>query len=193
MSLLGVALPNLRGRQIGIDLFPEPLKKSKKAIRSLGSPLFEEFLLVHLPSLDQRNLWDVFQRVLRMSEEPCWDTRLSSELLLLSCDEITPPRNRFLYKASFWPPLGDLTEDVDIRDLNDLFGTELDAEDPGFLLRLSFSVYRIFEQALADLAEHSAIIKEQLHGSRVISASELPESFYYKGFLSHVCSQGGSE
>ena len=189
MALLGVALPNLRGKQAAIDLYPEPLRK--KTIRPLGSPQFEEFLVVRLPPLDQRHLWEAFQRVLRMSDTPCCDPALRQALLDLSYEAIPPPRNHFLYQAHFWP-LDDLISDAVLEDLMSLFGTELDAETQGFLLRLSFSVYRLFEQLMTDLAEYSAVIKKQLNASRCLSNSELPELDCYRNFLSQIYDQGSN-
>jgi hypothetical protein len=186
-SLFGVALPNLKGNQVGIDLFPEPEKK--KSTRALGAPQFQEFLIVRLPLLDQRHLWETFQRVLRMTHQECLDARLRDELLDLSYEAITPPRNHFLYKAHFWP-LGDLTGDAAVGDLNVLFGTELDSAEQGFLLRLSFSVYRVFEQLMRDLADYSAVIKEQLDGSRFVMNESTPQFACYQSFLEQVATQG---
>ena len=189
MALLGVALPDLKGRQVAIDLCPEPVKK-KKTNRPLGSPQFQEFIIVPLPHLDQRDLWQAFQRVIRVSRAACWDIGLRTELLGVSHERISPPRNHFLYKAHYWP-LGDLASDVQPSDMTNFFGTELDAEDPGFLLRLSFAVYRLFEQLMNDLAVHSAVIEEQLKASRFLATSELPELGCYRNFLSTMDAQSG--
>ena len=189
MALLGVALPKLRGEQVAFDLFPEPPKK--KAIRVLGSPQFQEFIIFKLPQLDQRYLWEAFQRVLRMSRAPCIDEGLRNELLNLSYEEISPPRNHFLYKAHFWP-LEDLASDGEVTDLDTLVGTELHTEDSAFLLRLSFSVYHLFEQLMGDIGVYSGVIKNQFDGSRFFSASELPELGRYKIFLSQISSQAGT-
>jgi hypothetical protein len=183
MALLGVALPNLKGRQVAIDLYPEP--SGKKGARVLGSRQFEDFLIVRLKPLEQRYLWEAFQRVIRMSDAGCWDIRLREELLDLSYEAITPPRNHFLYQAHFWP-LNDLILDTAHGDLIALFGTELDIDHRGFLLRLSFSVYRLFEQLMNDLAEHSSVIKEQVDGSRFLSDREIPELGCYRNFLSQL-------
>src|SRR6266487_1289870 len=149
MALLGVALPELKGRQVAIDIYPEPLRK--KSLRSLGSSPFHEFIIVPLGPLDQRDLWETFQRVINICNATCWDIGLRQELLDLAHQKITPPRNRFLYRAHYWP-LSDLTLDVQPSDLTGIIGTELETEDPGFLLRLSFAVYRLFEQLMGDLA-----------------------------------------
>jgi hypothetical protein len=185
MALLGVALPNLSGKQVVIDFFPEPVKK--KRVRPLGAPQFEEFVIVRLPLLEQRYLWEAFQRVLRMSEAVCWNLRLRQELVDLSYEGITPPRNQFLYRARFWP-LNDLTSDAASTDLQKLCGVGLDVDDLGFLMRLSFSVYRLFEQLMSDLSSHSGTIKEQLNASRFLSDSEVPELASYKEFVAQVAS-----
>lgn len=187
MALLGVALPNLRGQQVAIDLYPE-LAKNKGG--RLGSPQFEEFLIVRLKPLEQRYLWEAFQRVLRMCDAECWDIRLREELLDLSYEAITPPRNHFLYQAHFWP-LNDLTSDAPLENLPDLLGAELDTGTQGFLLRLSFCVYRLIEELMTDLARYSAVIKEQVDGSRLLSASGVPELDCYRNFVSQISVQSG--
>jgi hypothetical protein len=76
-----------------------------------------------------------------------------------------------------------------VGDLTALFGTELDTADLGFLLRLSFSVYRLFEQLITDLAGYSAVIKEQVDGSRFIVNEAMPELACYESFLAQVTAQ----
>jgi hypothetical protein len=183
MALLGVALPNLRGRQVALDLFPEVSRQ--KATRPLGTTLFEEFLIVRLHKIEQANLWQGFQRVLRMAVAPCLNAKLCEELLLASHEEFSRSRNRFLYKVPFWP-LEDLTVDANSADLLGLVGTELDVDSKGFLLRLSFSVYHLFEQLIGDLGEYSATVKEQVTRSRFLSDPEGPEIAGYGDFLSRI-------
>jgi len=79
MALLGIAFPNLRSTQVVLDLCPEPERKKRR--RALGSPAFEEFLIVPLPPLEQRRVWEAFRRVLNISESTCWDTSLRREIL----------------------------------------------------------------------------------------------------------------
>lgn len=184
MALLGVAFPNLKSRQVALDLCPEP--ERKKRARGLGSPTFEEFLIVPLPNLDQRRVWEAFQRVLNMSEASCWDTSLRQEILNLDYEQITPPRNRFLYKAHYWP-LEDLASDAPVAELEALWSRELDVDAQGFLLSLSFAVYRLFEQLMSDLAGYSGQIKEQFEGSRCLDPA-LPELNPYRRFTDR---QGG--
>lgn len=180
-ALLGVALPELSGRQVAIELYPEPVKK-KKSANGLRAK-FQEFVIVPLPKLEQRHLWETFQRVVNVSDASCWDLGLRHELLNLAHENITRPRNRFLYRAHYWP-LGDLMEDIQPSDLAGLIGATLDSEDPGFLLRLSFAVYRLFEQLMSDLALYSGPVREQFDGSRFLAQSEAPELGCYKDFVS---------
>lgn len=183
MALLGVALPNLKGNQVGIDLFPEHPPLSKKAARAVGSQQFNEFLVLRLPRLDQRDVWEAFQRILRISKAQCLNDDLKDNLITISHEDVSPPRNHFLYKAHFWL-LNDLSFDADVKVLDTFVGTELNTEDDGFLLRLSFCVYYLFEQLMRDLGKYSAVVKEQIEGSRFLSDSIYPELDCYKTFLS---------
>jgi hypothetical protein len=196
MELLGVALTRVGGRQAAIDLFirgdSNTKKKAQQARRESGLPQFQEFLLVDLKSnLDQQDLWEGFQRVLKMSVIGCMDQGLRRELLGLSSGDITPPRNHFLYQAHFWP-LADLVSDATLDEMDTLIGTHLDTTEEGFLLRLSFSVYRLFEQLMGDLSEHSPIIKTQFDGSRSWLNQAEPEFGRYRTFLAQTSLQTGA-
>jgi len=122
MTLLGVPTPLLGSGQVLLDLFPEPLKKKKHG----PSPVFQEFVIVRLAKLDQRYLWEAFQRVLRMTDATCWDTALRDALLDIDFEDFSRPRNKYIYKASFWPPLADLMAETLLADFNKLFGASLD-------------------------------------------------------------------
>jgi hypothetical protein len=178
MALLGVSFPRLKGRQVALDLCPSSVKKQK---RGLGSSAFEEFIVIPLDMLEQRRVWEALQRILRMSEANCWDLSLRDEVLELDYQKITPPRNLFLYKANYWP-LGDLALDGLPAQLQTLFGTELEVDDQGFLLRLNFTIYRLLEQLVSDLAGYSPTIKEQFEGSRCLDR-DLSDLELYRSFV----------
>ena len=189
MELLGVALLNLDGKRVAIDLFPQPKNLSQKAaVRLRTSPQFHEFLVIRLGYLGQSELWEAFQRVLRITSADCIDESLAKELKSIPYGKFSPPRNHFLYQAHFWP-LDDLMSDATFEKMNNLMGTELHAEEQGFLLRLSFTVYRLFEQFMSNLGEYSAVIKEQVGESRCLSDSELPVMGCYRNFLSQIGTQ----
>ena len=182
MTLLGVPTPLLGSGQIAIDLFPEPLKKKKSAARSE----FREFVVVRLSQLNQRYLWEAFQRILKMTDAECWDVVLRDALIDIDFEDFSRPRNKYLYRAAYWPPLSDLMEDTSLTDFNKLFGTNLDIADDGFLLRLCFSVYRLFEQLMTDLASQSGVIREQVDGSRIFANAGQPAIECYTNFVSQV-------
>jgi hypothetical protein len=186
MELLGIALPNLGGKQVAIDLFPEPEKPRKKIVKGLrASPEFHDFLVIRLRLIDQSELWEAFQRVVRITDADCIDINLSKELTGVPYDKFSPQRNHFLYQAHFWL-LDDLMADAPLDRLDNLFGTDLDINDRSFLLRLSFSVYHQFEQLMTNLGEQSAVIKDQINESRFFSQSEIPELGSYRKFLSQI-------
>jgi hypothetical protein len=183
MTLLGVPTPLLGSVQIAIDLFPEPVKKKKSAA---PAPSFQDFIIVRLGQLNQRYLWEAFQRVIKMTKASCWDVVLRDALVDIDFEDFSRPRNKYLYRAGFWPPLSDLMADTLLADFNKLFGKSLDIADEGFLLRLCFSVYRLFEQLMTDLASQSGIIKEQLDSSRIFANAGLPTIECYANFVSQV-------
>jgi hypothetical protein len=82
--------------------------------------------------------------------------------------------------------------DATLEEMDSLIGTHLDAAEEGFLLRLSFSVYRLFEQLMSDLSEHSPIIKTQFDGSRSWVDSAQPEFGRYRTFLTQCLLQSGA-
>jgi hypothetical protein len=82
--------------------------------------------------------------------------------------------------------------DTLLADFNKLFGENLDVADEGFLLRLCFSVYRLFEQLMTDLASQSGVIKEQLDGSRIFANAGLPAIECYTNFVSQVSAAGAA-
>lgn len=185
MAILGVAFPVLRGVHTAIDLCITPESKSELRRRAIAGRRFQEFLFVRLPQLEQRYLWEAFQRVLRISKVTCFDPILVQELLDLSYENFSPPRNHYLYRAEHWP-LNDLVSDLSETEMEMLVGASLDTEHPGFLLRLSFSIYSLLERLIDDLSERSSVIKIQRDGSRSIVESEATDFGRYRIFVSQL-------
>jgi hypothetical protein len=104
-------------------------------------------------------------------------------------DEITRPRNAFLYKAAFWPG-DDLLVDGSEEEFKNLTGTMLSTEEKGFLLRLCCDVYCLFEQLINDLADASGVIRAQVDDSRIKNAPHVAELACYNAFLADLGSAG---
>jgi hypothetical protein len=184
MALLGIGLPYLpQAGQLLLDVYPLPESKKNLKAWETGKWQFSETLVVRLGGhgIDQTALWDAFYRTLRVSEPVC-ESAVTKDLLNVSHDSISKPRNAFLYRAAFWPG-SDLLADSDAANLVSLVGPHLDDESDGFLLRLSCDVYRLFEQLMLDLAEHSGPIRDQLDKSRVVCEPGSPDLLAYNAFL----------
>lgn len=153
LTLLGVPLAYLH-RQVLIDLFPEkPQRPTKK--HPVGDPGATEFLVLPLSNLDQRGLWKIFQRLINVSKVDCWQESLLGRLKKLNPDDITPPRNHFLYKAAYWP-LEDVTSDMAF-DVEKFFSGDLEQDCDGFLLQLCYTTYKMFEDLLKDMTEAGSL------------------------------------
>ena len=63
---------------------------------------------------------------------------------------------------------------------------DLDAETDGFLIRLSFLVYLLFERLMADLSEYSPVVKSQVDASRFLLGLQIPELDLYRYFVSQI-------
>jgi hypothetical protein len=159
MNMLGFVTPKVNGIQVGLDLFPASAPGGSQGKRS-ARLLQNQFTAFSLAKLDQRYIWEALQRVINMSDVPCWTQTLAQELFDLDYEKISPPRNHFLYKANYWP-LEDIILDLPVQDLDGLIGTDLDVESSGFLLRLCFTVHLLFEQLILDLASKSNTILQQ--------------------------------
>jgi hypothetical protein len=160
MNMLGFVTPKIEGYQTGIDLFPVTSDRGSQGKKPI---VFNDtnFLIFGLPKLDQRYTWEALQRVIRQSSVPCWNAVLCDEISELDYEKITPPRNHFLYKAGYWP-MDDILADSPASELDTLIGTGLDTENEGFLLRLCFTVYVLFEQLMVDVSSRSNIIRAEI-------------------------------
>jgi hypothetical protein len=182
MAMLGLAFPMLSGTQVAIDFFPEPEGKTRKGFATTH---FDQFRVILFPKIDQGRLWEGFQRVLRTSQAHCWDAGLVREILDVNEKAITPPRNSFLYRADYWP-CDDLTSDVSSSAMDSYAECGLDNTNHGFLLRLSFLVYLLFEQLVSDLGNFSSLVKIQAEASRCMADTSAVDLELYRVFLSGV-------
>lgn len=166
MSLLGVTFPKVAGSDVMIDVFPVPEKKAKK--KSIAVP--SEFVEFHCSrlggQLDQRNVWEALQRVIRMTSGAWNGMAEPRQVERLDWAAITPPRNHFLYKAAYWPDIEDISRDLQLDDWAERLGTELDTSSSAFLMRLSIVMHALVSWLIADLAELSNLFRYQLELAR---------------------------
>jgi len=182
LAILGVAFPVLNGKQVAVDLFPEPEKKQSQKDLAEKGRRFDDFLVMKFPKLDQRRMWQGLHRLLRVCDVGCWEGAMVEEVMGVKWEEITPPRNHFLYKVTYWPLNDLMADDIDV-DLGPIVSQSLDVKADGFLLRLSLLVHRLLERMINDLAANSPVIKTQLDASRFAITSEIPELDLYRNVV----------
>lgn len=188
MSLLGVVFPKVGGTQLLIDVFPEPVKRSSQRKIRIATD-FDEFICSKLPTkIDQRYMWEVFLRVIRVTRG-AWSSPLVDELKSLDWEEITPPRNAFLYKPYYWPEVPeDLVSDANAVDWPSFLGDELSEDTDGFLIHLALAIHALLQKLLEDLAGLSGVIAQQLALSRWPSSLEAAEWVGQRQFESRLVS-----
>lgn len=183
MTLLGVAFPNINSLQAAIDIYPESDRAQRRG-SDIGSPAYTDFIAFRLRGqLEHQHLWEVFQRMLAITKSDCMDENLIREISSVSYAEFGRARNRFLYKSHYWP-LDDICLEYSGSEFLDLPSSELDADDQGFLLRLSFLVYRLYEQLISDLGKRSDPIRAQVEGSMCVTRMNSDDIRCYSKFAS---------
>jgi hypothetical protein len=184
LALLGIGLPTLpRGGQFLIDIYPVP--ENRKAQRDLaaGKFTYAQFHAVQFgKGLDQVEVWEALERLLSICDVSCWTKSIHDELRKTVGDGMTKVRNAFLYKSAFWP-LDDLMTDGSSADFTKLIGGPLDTAEAGFLLRLSYITYRLFEDLMVDFGAICDPVKLQLRQSRIVRDPASTDLVCYTAFL----------
>lgn len=182
--LLGVPLPNLAGRQVLLDLFPEEDSKVRK--RRGNRPLvYETFLLKNIDKLDQRAVWDCLQRVMRISSVGCWDSGLIDKIKRIDSASLTPPRNHFLYKAGYWI-FDDLVHDMPAGYQWMVLSDPISTIDKSFLLWLCFAVHRVLTELLQDLMQSSLLIEKCIAATRTQLSANSDIEEPYRAFCASL-------
>ncbi|MGC4084047.1 MAG: hypothetical protein QM736_18545, partial [Vicinamibacterales bacterium] len=176
LALFGIALPfRAQGGQLLIDVYPTPESPREIKQLQLGNYAYSEFIVVRSPMLDQRQIWEAFFRLLRVTSQSVCTPLLLEELDELADSTVTGPRNSYLYKSAYWPENDDLLQDIDPALLRKLLLVPLDPQQTGYLMRLSCTVYRLFEELVSDLAAISGVVREEILKSRILAAPDSPE------------------
>lgn len=182
--MLGVPLPDLAGRQVVLDLFPEEDPKARKR-RGLRPLDHQEFLLKHVGKLDQRAIWDCLKRVIRISDVGLWGSELVAGIDRLDESSVTPPRNHFLYKAGYWV-FDDLERDLPIGYEWMDVSNPISPSDKSFLLWLCFTIHKLLLELFNDLGQRSKLIETYVSSTRTVLALNSPLEAAYKGFCAAI-------
>lgn len=178
--LLGVPLPDLAGRQVFLDLFPEEDQKAKKR-RGNRQLVYQEFLIKNIGKLDQRAVWDCLQRVLRISAVDFWDADLVARIQRIDEASLTPPRNHFLYKAGYWV-FDDLVQDMPADYEWMEVGDPVSTSDKSFLLWLCFAIHKLLTALFEDLVNSSALIGAYMAATRTKTSAHSAVQNAYRSF-----------
>lgn len=178
MLALGVGLPDLAGRQVLLDLFPEPVKQKRRDRAVVPTA---DFMLKSIGALDQRAVWHCLQRTLRLTSCTVWSEALVISLTNLDADQVTPPRNHFLYKAGYWI-FDDLDSNLDPNS-HWLDVSSLPKEsNEAFLMWLCFTVHQTYTSLIADLAATSTLIDDYYQSTRNITGAREATASAYVSF-----------
>jgi hypothetical protein len=107
---------------------------------------------------------------------------IRDNILDVGWEDVTPPRNRFIYNSGFWPFL-DLFEPANSEPLVHAMRREgLNSEDDTFLLSLACNVAALAESLLFDLADAAPRIAEEVVRGNYRSAEWPGRNFLYHEF-----------
>ena len=116
--------------------------------------------------LEQRHLWQLFQRVLRVSSASCLDKSIVEIVLNIDAEEISRRRNPYLYSSTFWP-LDDLHTEranesfcLPIRGVQEELVVSL--EDEAFLMELCFLITHLGLDLMNDLQKSARQLDAEL-------------------------------
>lgn len=165
LNLLGVAFADVDGRNFLIDVWSQSSRGGRFKLEASN-----QIRLQKTPGLPaQRNIWQVFQRMLRITNFNNHIIRDNwrNAFLGLGKTDFSRKRNDVYYRSSSWP-YDDVREFITANDfgfdcMSVLDGSVIsDAEENGFPLGLAFISVRIGHQMLKSLAGMSRLLKPEL-------------------------------
>lgn len=189
-----MSAPRFDGQQTLLDLFPEQPTPIRRKAKAPVEDRVHHFLYLRVPMLEQRHLWQLFQRVLRVSSGPCLDKSIVDIVVNVDAEEISRKRNPYLYSPTFWP-LDDLhTERADesfclpSRGVQDELIVSL--EDEAFLMELCFLITHLAFDLMKDLQESA----RQLDAEMILLQQNFPtRNRTYQRFFYDIGSGGVDE
>lgn len=165
LGLLGLSFPRIN-QALMIDCFPEEEKLSSKQ-RKRGEKPKQEFKFVTLPKLSHKHMWQIFQRVLNVSNVEIWQSEVVEYLSNLGVDEFAEQRNSLHYKNNFWL----LPEDLFKRVFDSSFGIAKDLfseksydemrRRKDFSFIINYMLLKLAIDLIKDLGENATSINDE--------------------------------
>jgi len=167
LAFLGIALVEVDGRYVLVDLWPGPPVHERRGVE-LGTawPAPQLWCVGQVGHMDHRLLWLLFQRALRVARVDCWPGRAARLIGLLNAGDITRQRNLLHYRAHAW-----LRDDLLTFQFYDDFGDfhwtsnqdreDLDPDRDDFALQLSFVLLKLASLLFEDLAHLSQRLAQE--------------------------------
>ncbi len=110
LGLVGLSFPRIN-KSLMIDCFPEEEQLSRNKLKQ-GIVPKKELKFVILSELTHKHLWQIFQRVLRVSKISILEEKVITFLINLDVEEFSKQRNALHYKNNYWLFPKDLFERV---------------------------------------------------------------------------------
>lgn len=165
LNLLGIAFVNTNRGGFLIDVWSDALGRGNRK----RTPPYNTRLQKTPGRLEQKNVWQVFQRILRIN--PFSDNIISEDwinaILALDRTDFSRIRNTIHYRTANWP-YDDVRRFVTTKDFQfstvDLrAGSLLDnPEDTVFPIALAFMLVRVAHQMLKSLVDMSTLLEPEL-------------------------------
>lgn len=169
LCILGLSFPKMKSNSkcLLIDCFPEEEKLSKNQIKKGILPI-QEMKFVQFPNLQHHQYWEIFLRVLRVSNIPLWNNDLIEFLLSIGSTDFAYQRNSIHYKNNCWIIPEDLFNQVEKEDFA-LFGDYFELvkksnqEKDDFSFAISFLILYMTYILIKDISISTSILNEEFN------------------------------
>jgi hypothetical protein len=184
LNLLGIALPKVNMNHLLIDCFPKDAGLSNKQ-KKLGFIPSPELKFIYLPPLTHKQHWEVFQRVLRVTEIDIWDANNISFLTGITSEQFTKLRNGLHYKCSYWTYPDDLFKPKEIASFGLRSGMlnnkSLTGNEDDLNILICYMILKLSYDILEEFSKLSTSIKDEYELMKVSTITpniRLNESLY---------------
>ena len=160
---LGVTVLETNNRTVLLDVWSDD-GLSKKTIAAQQ----RNIRLVGSSRVEQRHIWQLFQRMLRITKDThlIWPQKCVQELVQVDFKDFASQRNKLLYRCEWF------FDDLHKYDVTATFGNHMigsldngvaisDPSNDGFSIALGLVVFRFASKMLRDLAQNSPVLQAE--------------------------------